>query len=143
MKFNIVGFPKCGTQSLEKFLSDKGHDVVRTELVYMDNGIEEHLQHYSQYRTVFITRDPEERMKSLYFFDHFHLEMSYEEFKKTTHTRGINFGVQTPETCCDYEKYIKQWSQFNPLVFKLENLKNLQGFPCINKNYERLVQIIT
>jgi hypothetical protein len=36
LKYVIIGIPHCGTCSLEKFLIDQGHDVIRAESLVHD-----------------------------------------------------------------------------------------------------------
>ena len=56
MKYLILGFPHCGTCSLEKHLANKGHDVVRMEGGYSQRTAEQVVQLYPDHQAILITR---------------------------------------------------------------------------------------
>ncbi len=134
MKYIIIGFPKCGTQSLEQYLVNQGHTVLRTELVYLKTGLEEYETKYSDYIPVLITRLPECRQWSLYHFKEYHKEMSFEEFRDKKFTLGLNFGLDSPRSCSEYEKYIDVWKKYGVIVYKLSEISQDKNFPVMNEN---------
>ena len=134
MKYIIIGFPKCGTQSLEKYLTDKGHTVLREELVYLKDGLKQYLTKYSDYIPVLITRIPECRQWSLYHFKEYHKTMSFNEFRNKKFKVGLNFGLDTALECSQYEKYIKNWRKHKVIIHKLSEIQKEKDFPLMNKN---------
>lgn len=57
MKYLILGFPHCGTCSLEKYLVDKGHEVVRMEGGYEQRSPEQVVQLYPHHQIMLIVRE--------------------------------------------------------------------------------------
>ena len=57
MKFIILGFPHCGTCSLEKYLVEQGHDVVRMEGGYIRRTVDQVCQLYPDHKAILITRE--------------------------------------------------------------------------------------
>ena len=108
-QYSIVGSPKCGTSILGEYMRRNGYDVVEEELNFMDKEYAEKLDRIP----IIITRDPVERAWS---------DMSF--FKR-----------DTLEKACEWSRYdegIKLYN--NPIVFKLEELLKLKGFPHHNEN---------
>jgi len=134
MKYIVIGAPKCGTQSTEKHLTNQGHEVIRKELMYLENGLEQYENLYSDYTPVIVTRIPECRQWSLYHFKEYDKEMSFEEFRDKKFTTGLNFGLDTARSCSDYQKYIDVWKKHGVIVYKLSEISKEKDFPKMNKN---------
>lgn len=138
----IIGFPKCGQNSLAKYLNCKLHDFV-----YYDNAVEVYVNYYipQKLRPVFITRDPKERILSQYnYFPRYHNNMTFDEFKRYVDPDPA-FGGLTPIEQCEYKLFIEKFKDFNPLVFRLEDMsflmthENETSNRCQFKNKVRLV----
>lgn len=127
----ILGFPKCGQNSLAKYLDCKLHDFV-----YYQNAVEIYLKNYSGKRPVFITRDPEQRMRSQYHYlvRYKNNGLSYEDFKNYIDPDPAWGGI-TPVEQCNYEYFINQFKAYNPLVFRLEDMGSLMPKKNVNTNY--------
>ena len=125
MTLAIVGFPKCGTYSLAKF-----HKIPSLELIHRENGLRDWEESYSDKTPLIITRDPIERIWSLYIDFNYYRDLTLKEFLDCKPSR---FETIDPVDWCDYEKWIKPWSKFNPIVVKLEIMKTSDGFPHENK----------
>lgn len=126
----VVGFPKCGTVSLQHLL---GQGTRRYEYIYMKNGIEKFLKEQKDRQPVIIVRDPVERIWSAYaYFDQFR-EMSFAEFLEKREIKDERLGIDDPIEQADYWKYIKPWLKFNPLIYKLEEMKKDPRFKWRNK----------
>ena len=125
----IVGFPKCGTVSLEKFLQAKGHHTTRAELAWTDTGVAYFEKHYSQYRPVFITRNPADRIWSGYHY--FNLYQSYtfkEILSGKISTKYDDMGMRDPIEQSDYATYIKPWEKLDPIILSMEEMADVEGF---------------
>lgn len=119
--YAVVGFPKCGTVSLQSRLPP---DTPRYEWAYLTFGKDAFLHRFPNTRPIFITRDPVERTWSAYcYFDVF-TKMGLEEWLQN----GVGkcdqrLGIHDPVKCANYGYYINQWRDLNPIVIKLEDYK--------------------
>ncbi len=115
----ILGFPKCGTTSLMKYLEKKYDKIVtRREWCYLP--FEEQLKKFNKefgdpkdFKLVFITRSPVNRLWSLY---------------KTK--------SKIPFEECNYWHWIKMWNEYRPDVYNLEGLSTDPDFPHLNAGKE-------
>lgn len=135
MKKAIVGFPKCGTVSLQYFL---GEGTKRYEFTYLKDGIEKYFKKFPNTRPAIIIRNPADRIWSAYcYFDQFK-KMSFAEFLEPKKS-GMDprIGIDDPIEQADYWKYIEPWLYINPLIYKLENIRKNSNFPWKNtaRNY--------
>jgi len=124
----IIGFPKSGTVSLQKYLEKEYPDktVHRRELIYLKSGPEEIRRKYEECKIYIITRTPIDRIWSMFNYydwipDDFISWVGQERIIDST-------GTSNPIESCNYEKYIKNYKQFNPKIVKLEKMKEVIGF---------------
>jgi hypothetical protein len=120
----ILGFPKCGTTSLEAFLKAKyGNDnVTRREWCYMP--FEEQLEFFKRefgdpkdHKLYFILRDPEERTLS------------------GLNAWGPNFphrGETDPVKQTEYHRWMLPWTDYAIVIIHLEDIANNPDFPKLN-----------
>jgi len=105
----IVGVQKSGTTSLAKYMRDKGYDVIEAEKHFLN--VEFATNHdYSNYTPIIITRNPIERAWSDY-----------------------NFFGGTLERACDNSFYKAGLQMWDALIYSLEYLKTITGFPWENR----------
>lgn len=130
-KFYIAGIEKCGSTSLEKYLVDKGFNIVREESNYCRSfGVKKYKLQYPDYQTLFIIREPIERIWSHYNYKRYYQDGDRREIKSsfeesiTKHPEMIN--------ASNYEKWLKKWESTNPVVIKLEDLEKQSDFPRKN-----------
>jgi len=152
-RIHIIGFPKCGSSSLRKYLQLKTPHLARTpdqirsfpaqSLYHPDwetvcGGICSKPDTLS----VIITRNPVERLYSAYYWSQKWNEAdtihpTLEEFlhwqpkgtKRTEYTIYLTSGLVDPIECCDYEKYIKKAYKYNPLILRFEDMIKNPTFP--------------
>lgn len=132
----IVGFPKCGTVSLEKYLKRKYPEpdtsVVRFEYAWKREGAKACEEKHSNKRPVIIVRNPVDRIWSAFRYFEFYKKMSLEEFLKNKVDHDGRLGTGDPIECSDYQKWIDKWMHLNPIVVKLETMIVLGNFPNEN-----------
>ena len=80
----VIGFPKCGTVSLEKYLKRKFLDisVIRYEAIWLRVGVQEYEEKHNNKRPVIIVRNPVDRIWSAFRYFNFYKTMSLEDFLK-------------------------------------------------------------
>jgi hypothetical protein len=141
IKYLVIGFPKCGQTSLVEYLIKRlgGESVAdRAEIIWKPDGLELFEKNgYAEigYRPVIIIRDPIQRIWS----DWNHLGRGYgfktfEDYianQKQTDLGGL--GEYNPITRSNYEKFIKRWQKYNPIVLELEEMKKNPNFGHRNK----------
>jgi len=130
-KIYIAGIEKCGSTSLEKYLIDKGFDIVREESNYCHPfGLPRYKLQHPDYQTLFIIRDPIERIWSHYNYKRYYQDGDRREIKcsfeeaLTEHPEMID--------ASNYEKWFTKWKSTNPIVIKLEDLQKQSDFPQKN-----------
>ena len=138
----MIGFPKCGQTSLAEYLIKRlGGEFVadRAEIIWREDGLkqfEENGYLENNYRPVIIIRDPIERIWS----DWNHLGRGYgfatfEEYLANEKPIG-GFGEYNPIKRSNYDKWIKQWAKYNPIVLELEQMMLNPNFKHRNKGEE-------
>lgn len=136
MKYAIIGFPKCGTVSLEEYLKrDKKNEVIRVvpEIAWLPNAHRTYKAYYSEYTPVLITRDPFDRLWSAYRFYTFFHGVTWEEFLNGNDPRYHFIGCSKIKGKWDYTPHINRFAEWNPLVFSLEEMQKRPDFPHNNK----------
>lgn len=147
-KYLVIGFPKCGQTSLAEYLHKRfGSENVadRAEIIWKPDGINLfEINGYAEnnYRPIIIIRDPVERIWS----DWNHLGRGYgfktfEEYianRQQTDLGGL--GEYNPVTRSHYEKYIKRWRKYDPIVLELEDMMKNPNFGHRNKGEEHYDQ---
>lgn len=142
-KYLVIGFPKCGQTSLAEYLHKRfgsENNADRGEIIWKPDGIElfEKNGYAENYRPVIIIRDPIKRIWS----DWNHLGRGYgfktfEEYLQNKKQEGFGgLGEYNPVKRSNYEKYIKRWAKYDPIVLELEEMQKNPNFPHHNKGTE-------
>ncbi len=107
--------PKSGTTSLGKYLRDRGYDIIESETEWM---VIECAENYNMFeRTpIIIVRNPIERAWSDYNSWHFN------DMKRA----------------CDWSYYKAGLQMYDALIYSLEYLKTIPGFPHENITENKL-----
>ncbi len=137
-KFYIPGFPKCGSSSLEKYLKDKGFDIIREESIYRNSlGIPKYKLQYPNYQTLFVMREPIQRIWSHYNYKRYYQKGDRNEiFCSFEEALEKHPEIVDPS---DYEKWLKKWQSTKPVIVKLEDLIKINDFPMINTTEKNLI----
>jgi hypothetical protein len=139
--FCIVGMPKCGTVSLEKYLKDRfpGKEARRVEQVWKESSVERVVKQRppEEWHYVIILRDNIERIWSGYHYFDYVNQMSLEEYLNYDVTKSYRMGIANPIKQADYGHWLKVWSVVDPIVVTLEEVSKLPGFPHENKTAPR------
>ena len=114
-KYVIVGFPKCGQMSLEKYFIDKGFDIKRHDIIWREKAPEIIRTHDLGRIPIIITRDPIEMIWSSYNYWPYHDSMSFERYLRHRTVRESNLGHENPIEHADYKKHIKRFKDMNPI----------------------------
>jgi len=120
-KYVVVGFSRCGQTALSNYLRC-GHP----EIGY--NGTEEYLKNYSQCTPVFITRDPVDRIWSLYNFFAYFNDYGFEEFLDFKDDKWNAVGCNDVIAQSDYDKYIEPFEAYGAEVYRFEYMIKKDGF---------------
>ena len=130
-KIYIAGIKKSGSTSLEAFLKKRGFVVVREESIFdhYAGPLKYRLQ-YPDYQTLFIMREPIERIWSEYHYRRYYQAGQRNEIR-------CSFGEALARysdiiMTSDYRRWIDRWSSTNPITVKLEELKKLEEFSKSN-----------
>lgn len=142
-KFVIVGFPKCGQNSLIEYLRAKynlpvtdnsGSPLVtKSEFIWKTDAVEQMTKWDAKgYKCVIIKREPVDRIWSSYYYFGYYTKMSYENYLEI---RGYHrtLGEENPLLQSDYDHWIDRLKSFKPLVYDLEEILKESSFPVINK----------
>lgn len=130
----IVGVPKCGQNSLHKYLKAKypNQDVTRSEYFWeLKKSKKEIDEIYKDYQMVIILRDNVERIWSGYRF-YCHTDLSIDEYLKFTNGEDWGHLQINPVEQGDYKYWINLWKEYNPIIVWLEDCIKLEGFPHEN-----------
>ncbi len=124
----ILGFPKCGTTSLMKYL-EKEYDKIVTRREWCYKPFEEQLKLFKKefgdpkdYKLAFITRNPAERM------------WSYYKSHSIPWEKNPNIDKVLEEV--NYWHWIEMWNDYRPNVYNLEGLSTEPDFPHLNAGKE-------
>lgn len=132
MKYVVVGFPKCGQESLVKYLQNQGHEAKRFDVIWLDNAVDLYKKAFSDWTPAIITRDPAERIWSGYHYWSYHKFMVFSEYLKINTYRPV-IGHENPIIQSDYSRWIKPFLPFKPEFFIFEEMVKKPDFPHQNK----------
>jgi len=128
----IIGFTKCGTNSLERYLRKKYRRsiVMRTDSVYVSTIKWKALKNqYHNWRLIAITRNPIDRIHSM---AQYYPELRDMTLKEIIDSKEILPEVNNVIEQCNYEKHIKIFEEKYDVkveVVKLEDMIKLSDFP--------------
>ena len=140
IKYAVIGFPKCGQVSMQEYLAKRYNDVYRIdrpELIWRRSGVKDFEEQYHNYgvKGIIITRNPVKACWSYYWYIHYGTEgtryMEYEDFL-TQKIYSDPLGEKNPISCYNFEKWIKRFQKFNPIVVRLEDMIENKNFPLLN-----------
>lgn len=140
-KFVILGFIKCGQNSMAEYLrrrynlpliDEEGNRVIkRREIACRKDAIEEFVRDFDNYTPVFITRNPVQRIWSAYHYLGYNTRMSFEEYLELDEYNEIH-GNMNPIRQSDYNRWIKPFNRYYPIVVELEEMCKNPNFPRLN-----------
>ena len=134
----IIGVVKCGTTSLEKWMKQEGYNVLREESLFKEgdvgssfsygDGLERYKRNHRARKPILVLRDPIKRI-----FSHYHYKQNHQSGDiYEIHEKTLDEALENhPEllNASNYEKYLKKWSEVNPIIVYFEDLIKLDGFP--------------
>ena len=135
----IIGTPKCGSTSLERYLKKiyPNKTIVREELLWRpEDGKKKIKDCYEGWQTIVILRNNVDRIWSSFHYFSYYVNMSlqdYLEFEKPDNL-GAMLPIANPLVQGDYNFWLKQWEDYNPIVVYVEDLQKLDDFPHDNLN---------
>lgn len=150
MKFVVVGYPKCGQNSLVyKLQADYNLPVVdelgnppvtRDECIWRHNAVETCEEWVEKgYRLAIIDREPVSRIWSTYHDFNFYAKMTFDEYLKFDGYSNT-YGEMNPIIQSDYSYWTGRVQHLDPLIFHLEDLIQDKDFahrnPTTNGNYK-------
>ena len=139
--FCILGMPKCGTVSLEKYLKERfpGKEARRIEQVWKENAIQRVTTQRppEEWHYVIILRDNIERIWSGYHYFDYVNKMTLEEYLNYDIHEINRMGIANPIKQADYNHWLKVWAELDPIVVTLEEMQKYPGFPHENRTAPR------
>lgn len=134
MDFTIIGLPKCGTTSLQRYLKDQNPEsqVTKLESIYDPNALPVYEQ-FHKGTPIIITRKPWDKLWSGYHYFSFHKRMTFEEFLDSKNPDLQNLGFAKPLEDCDWRPYAEPFKEYGFQTFTLDFKKAAEGFPHIKK----------
>lgn len=125
----VVGFPKCGTQSLVEYLHKNGFDCLSREawIVLGQQGVEYYKKHCAEYIPIIVTRNPVDRAWSDYWYT---IQLNKDEGLTETKRKELLEKVSRQSF---YDKNIHFWDEFKPVNLRFESLVEQEDFPQENK----------
>lgn len=129
----IIGFPKCGTVSLQKYLKKKhGVKVHRNEILWSEKSLGEWNKHYQGCKPVIIKRDPIERIWSAY--NYYAWAMCKPFYIWIENDKPLNrTGTNSPIQAVNYDRFIQPFLHLKPEIYQLEEITDPE-FTNENKN---------
>lgn len=131
--------PKCGTVSLENYLTKRFPeiDVVRVEQIWKGKeGLNKVLQQWPGFHYVIILRNNVERIWSGYHYFDMYDKMTLEEYL-TLEIEGTRLGIMNPINQGNYKVWIDNFSPLKPIITTLEEVRELPDFPHDNITKEK------
>lgn len=130
MRYAILGFPKCGTISTQKWYSDKGYDCTKPEwpIFWSIDKVKKFL---GDRIPVIVTREKSEALWSFYEYFGYRGQIPFKDFLNLR-IRATNFLNYTPLEMFDYDRWINNLKELNPIIHKLEDLQKLDDYPHEN-----------
>jgi len=128
MKCAVIGFPKCGTASMQQYLSYlyPDHNILKLEFpIYGEaDKFEKELKGY---RPIIMIRDKIEFLWS--FYNYFSLStVPFEDFLDMPFM-AYNMKGLTPLQQADFEKWIMPFRKYQARIVKLEDMMMVDDFP--------------
>ena len=139
MKYVIIGFPKCGQVSLVEWLKKQGHEAIRNDIIWKIDAVQTIKQNYIDkgYIPIIITRDPVERIWSGFNYWHYRTRgITLPDYLKME-SYNTSIGEENPIKQSDYLRYAEPYKKYNVIIYKLEELQEIPGFPHENKTQKK------
>lgn len=130
MKYDVIGFPKAGSVSVQKWLEKQGYDASKSEWPYLW-GMDKLKKHLGDSRPVLVTREKHDALWSFYEYFGYKGKIDFFDFLNLR-IRNTRFLNHTPLEIYDYDGVIKKLEPLNPLIYKLEELMQEPSFPHEN-----------
>ncbi len=128
----IVGFQRCGQNSLKQYLLKRYDEVARTEMLHADNGIRRFKETcMDEYFPVMITRHRPFAMWSRYWYFGFNEKMTFAEFLCQ------NDPQISPLYHTDFGLHITRWQFLDPMIYSMETLLHDPDFHHENKSKKK------
>lgn len=139
MKFIIIGFPKCGQHSMAKYLKARfgitDKDILNPEIIWNKTALEEYEKNWADkpYKLMILTRNIHDFVYSGFNFWKYRNKMSFEQFLDYKIDLWKGDGKQTVIDRANFEKWIKPFYKFNPIILDIDELKLNPNFPHFYK----------
>lgn len=137
----IIGMKKCSTTSLEKWMNENGHDVIRDVVLAQEgdigsygrtDGVNIYKRCYPHRRPIIILREPIKRIFSQYHYKQNHQQGDKFEIRQKTLKEAIDKHPELLDVS-NYYKYLSKWQRFNPLILYFEDIIKWKDFPWETK----------
>lgn len=141
MKYDLIGFPKCGQHSIIKLLEQEG-EVLSRETCWLNTTLSIYEKQYKNYKPVFVIRNVYDFLLSGYNnWDNYPDFLSFQEFL-VYDLKGYDshcFGVQNPIKRADFRKWIKPFTKYDPIIINVDK-STIHEFKTENKKLDKLTE---
>ncbi len=130
----ILGFNKSGSVSLQRYLEKKyAQEIPRLEYLHDPTGVKKFEAKYKDCKPVIITRDPLERLISMWAYYGQNKFYQFNEWLQRPPMTQTGQGWQNPLDSIRQEYHIKPFLKYKPKLYKFEKMIKLPDFPHENK----------
>lgn len=125
----IVGFPKCGTQSLIEYLHKHNVNCLSREawIQLGQQGVDYYKKHCGDYIPIIVTRNPVERAWSDYWYS---IQLNKDMGLTVSARKEL---LEKVSRASFYDKNIPFWDKLKPVMLRFESLLEQKDFPQENK----------
>jgi hypothetical protein len=132
----ILGFQKCGLNSLIKWLGNEVNTV--SEDISSPDSIKKFEAYKDTHKPVIIIRkDRVKAIYSMYYYFGYNEKYTLEQFL-SINIPHKQYGNENPIHRTDFERHIKPFLKYNPIIYVLEDMPD--SFPHENKGGQRTKQ---
>jgi len=136
----IVGFARCGQNSLEHWLQKRQRNCVKYECMEWEKlGLDECKKRHKGKIPIIITRDKADRAWSMYYYASMYVKMSWLQFLKVPNWEYTH--VMNPVEFGHYENFINRWRWEDPVILRFEEIIKDHSLPKINETKGKIPKL--
>lgn len=128
MKYLLIGFPKCGQNSILKHYRDEGLDMHSYEMCWRTNARQHYDSHFAGMKPVFVKRNVFDFLLSGYnYWGYAEQGMPFKDFLYMKGYDEAKFGEQNPIIRSDFNRWIRPFDDLSPIIHDISNFKEREN----------------